>query len=451
MPLSCRAALLYRAAVCCALLLCLTASIAQAHAYVIETDPKTNGTVQSGPRTVSVTFDEPITLESRAPLVVTAAGGAPYPCTKPAHLDPDDETTVDCDLAAPLPRGAYTVAWRVTSADTHVVHGVFSFGVGVAVNGPSGETTSIYDPSGALAATLRWLVYLGAALLFGGVIFTVVVLRRGAYAREADAAATLMRARARALARAGLVLAIAGSLLALCVQCAAATGTEPWQALSSAGGVITGSVWGQAWLARMIALVLAAMIVATPLGAGAVTMLPAAAVLATFSVSGHAVGSGRLADAWLPVAADFVHLVAVSLWIGGLVIFASATTAARAVLTGNGWTPFLQTMIARFSTLALGSVAAIIVTGTYAGVLHIPSLAALWGSLYGRIVVAKAALLLPLVVLGYRNLREGRGLRAPLRFERVVVAETAIIIVILALSAVLTGSAPPPPTVSLSS
>src|SRR6185312_7102376 len=107
--------------------------------------------------------------------------------------------------------------------------------------------------------------------------------------------------------------------------------------------------------------------------------------------------------------------------------------------------PRTRESIAKFSSLAIGSVAAIAVTGTYASILHVASLQALGGSLYGRIVLAKIALLLGLISFGYRHFRQGRREAARWSFGVTIVWETAVVVVVIGLSAVLTGLAPPFP------
>ena len=75
----------------------------------------------------------------------------------------------------PLARGAYTVRWRVVSADSHVVSGVFTFGVrmrappATAAFGASGPTTREH--------IVRWLYFLALALVGGGLGFRLLILR----------------------------------------------------------------------------------------------------------------------------------------------------------------------------------------------------------------------------------------------------------------------------------
>ena len=97
-------------------------------------------------------------------------------------------TRVICTPASPLARGAYNVFWLVTSKDTHVVHGAFAFGVGVAVGRIPATPDYPYDPSGLPANVFRWLSLLGAALIVGALTFETFVLRAGAFPEEAGPA-----------------------------------------------------------------------------------------------------------------------------------------------------------------------------------------------------------------------------------------------------------------------
>jgi copper transport protein len=402
-----------RGAFVCLVLIFSCAAQAQAHAYVVASSPAANGTIAASPREVSVSFDEPVTIESSRALVVTGEDGRTHPCAAGARIDPDDETLVVCKLSDTLPRGAYVVSWRVTSADTHVVHGVFSFGVGVAVNGPSGEVPSIYDPSGALATVLRWLVLAGIIAVAGASVFEMFV-----------APGPL----APALRTWGILTALAAGLLALDVQAAAASGTDLVRALPDLPRIVAGSTWGIAWLVRTFALV---SIGAFGRTRAAFSLVLAGVALLTISISGHAVANGLTSQTILPLVADWIHLAAAAIWAGGLMMFVGG--------------PRTRESIARFSSLAIGSVAAIAVTGTYASILHVASLQALGGSLYGRIVLAKIALLLVLISFGYRHFRHGRREAARWSFGVTIVWETAVVVVVIGLSAVLTGLAPPFP------
>ena len=187
----------------------------------------------------------------------------------------------------------------------------------------------------------------------------------------------------------------------------------------------------------------------------------------------------------LAVTITAIHVAAMTLWIGGLV----------ALLTGllqpGARASDLATALPRFSSLALGSVVALVLTGVVQGVREVGSPTALFATPYGWVLVAKVALLF--VVLGaagisrvwvQQHLGAARPRRSPRRvtahafaahsgtgtdteyeevdeavdaraaaqaeaavadvrpFRRSVLLEAGLLAVVLALSAVLTGTAP---------
>jgi copper transport protein len=83
--------------------------------------------------------------------------------------------------------------------------------------------------------------------------------------------------------------------------------------------------------------------------------------------------------------------------------------------------------------------------GVVRAVLEIDTVSGLWDTTYGRLVLAKAALLLPLLALGARNHRAVAALRrgaAEHGFGRRMAAELAVLVVVLGVTAVLTGEPP---------
>ena len=72
----------------------------------------------------------------------------------------------------------------------------------------------------------------------------------------------------------------------------------------------------------------------------------------------------------LAVVSDVVHLLSVSLWLGGLVMLAAVVLPRR--LPDE-----LAVVVPRFSRLAFGAVIAILITGTFQGWREVRSKAAL--------------------------------------------------------------------------
>ena len=119
-----RAALL--AGLACAWLV-LACAPALAHANLVEASPPRQGEVSKPPERVELRFSEPVDAEFD-PVVVRGADGARVDAHD-ARVDPEDARVVLADLER-VTKGSYTVKWRVTSIDGHVIEGTYEFAVG---------------------------------------------------------------------------------------------------------------------------------------------------------------------------------------------------------------------------------------------------------------------------------------------------------------------------------
>lgn len=187
-------------------------------------------------------------------------------------------------------------------------------------------------------------------------------------------------------------------------------------------------------------------------GAGAA----AAGVLFTYARGGHpAAGSNPS----LSMSLDAIHLAAVALWVGGLLVLAVRLLPAPP--------PDCAAVLQRWSTVATASVAVLIVTGTIGAARELRSFSALLDTEYGRWILAKSLVLgamLALANLGRSRVRRyvaaaplrvpaGASLGAALakprshaevsRLRRSVAGELALAAVVLVLTAFLTATSPP--------
>lgn len=142
-------------------------------------------------------------------------------------------------------------------------------------------------------------------------------------------------------------------------------------------------------------------------------MVPGAALLLTLSLQSHALATGQL----LPVVADWAHLLAAAPWVGGVFGFALVAWPTVRGARGGPAPALLIEIVPRFSRLAASSLLLLTATGVYSALLHLPSWAALAGTAYGRALLVKLALLVPVLALGFYHLRQG-GRRPPGRLIR---------------------------------
>jgi copper resistance protein D len=147
----------------------------------------------------------------------------------------------------------------------------------------------------------------------------------------------------------------------------------------------------------------------------------------TPAVTGHA---GTSADHQLAVVTVALHVAAAALWVGGLGgVLVVAAPRPR----------LLEAVLPRFSTLAGGCLACVVVSGVLNAVLRVSTPAALISTGYGWLVLAKSACVVALAGLGYLARRRLAARRLPvLRWAGI---EVALMAVTLGLAAALTQTA----------
>ena len=200
------------------------------------------------------------------------------------------------------------------------------------------------------------------------------------------------------------VLALS-SVIGLIQRAAEMSGRPHGEVLSILHTVLFNSHYGQAWLVRVFALVM--LWVGWLLGkrkldsrAVPIFMLVGAVLIAlTRSASGHGADAGDLS---LPELMDWLHLLAASLWSGGMVAF-TAVIFPTWFRYGEQHVKLIADMARRFSGLAGIALAAVLLSGLYNSWIEVRTLSALWTTSYGNILSIKLLLVLVLVILGASN------------------------------------------------
>jgi putative copper resistance protein D len=150
------------------------------------------------------------------------------------------------------------------------------------------------------------------------------------------------------------------------------------------------------------------------------------------ALTGHSAGSASHEDA---VNSLGVHLIGVTVWVGGLL-----AVAIMRPLIGED----LEATVGRYSVLAGWAYAAVAVTGLQQAVIRLGSFSGI-SSAYGAMIMAKTAIIIALGILGWQQRRRvmatiGNGGNA---FSRLVLLELALMAAAMGLGAVL-GRTPPP-------
>jgi copper transport protein len=414
---------------------------AHAHATLEESTPARGATLDAAPREIAMRFSEPVEVAFGAIQVYDAAGervrsgGAFHP--------PGQENAVAARLAAGLGDGSYTVTYRVISADSHPISGGFTFSVGEG-SGASKTVDELLAGSGAgpitttALAAARAVQYAATAIALGGLLFLVFCWP------PTIRAPAVFVGRLRALLRLAAAAGVASAATGIALQGAIAAGTSLWDALD--GNTLDGVLatrFGTWW-----AVGLGAWVAAGLLGTRRAALAPLAVVALVPAFSGHAGTESPLAF-W--VGLNFVHVVAVSAWIGGVAVLAGALRSATAALEGAERTRLLTAVVGRFSTLAGALVAIVLLTGVIQSLAAIDSLDQLPATAYGRAVLIKLVLFLALLSAGYVNRnrilpRLHRADGAPgatgALLRRVLRTELAVGILVLAVTGALAGYQP---------
>lgn len=386
----------------------------EAHAKLVRSQPAAGALLDAAPSELILEFSEEldpsfssVQLQGSANQVVN---------TGPGLIDPAAPYILRLALGD-LPKDSYTAVWKVrSSVDGHITEGSVPFGVGVAVTAtalipPPGAPDPATVPPSPPNAITRWLNLLMAAVALGGLPFALLVWRpawRAAQQQGADctlADVTMVQA-LRRLIRIGGALFLLANLMFLVVQAAIAADVPVAQAIGAPIVQLLSGRSGIIWLARTaLMLVLGALAGwLPPPGQGAtwrwwVALALAGAILLTFSLNSHSAALQQ--GATLALALDWLHLAAMTAWLGGLIPLVIAIRAARR--TPERALP-LTTLIPRFSRLAAGCIALLIVSGIYAYILHINRLDLLTATTYGRALTIKLGLFAVLLLLGGLNL-----------------------------------------------
>jgi copper transport protein len=398
--------------------LILMGGAAAAHANYVKSNPASDAQLTKPPTEVRVTFSE--TPDARgSDLAVLDTSGKRLD-NRDVTLVTDEANTLRVTLGA-IGDGGYLVSWTTVSAvDGHETKGAFAF----AVNAPLPQFTKDFTPSAPPPTPLeiagRALSYAGMALLTGLAFFTMFIR---VPTDEAEAR------RERRLVMIGAGALVIGSGLLLLNQGA----TIPQRLLLLLG------LRALAGLAAFGTIAVPTRLLPADARREAIAFFGLAAGLTATLVS-HAAASGDLRY----VALDYLHVIAISIWLGGVVAFSYvAMPSAR-----SDDPRALGRTIWRFSLTALVAVAVIITTGTLQSLDRLVLLEDLVETPYGIALLAKIVLLVGLLGLGALNLlvwgpRMRRGVAATAQFWRGVIGETTLFAGVLVAAAFLTAFAPP--------
>jgi copper transport protein len=404
---------------------------AAAHASVVKTHPTYRERLEASPGTVSVLFDQGVKAFPNSIVVQTAKGVVVSRTTRNA-ANPALIVTSLKQLA----RGAYTVRWHAMSSDGHVVSGVWTFGVGVAAPPP----TDAYGASGPTLTEhfVRWAYFLGLALVIGGLGFRLLIVR-GPLPPPAES-------RFFKTVGLGIVVVLEVGIVAFLLRAEDALQLPFGRLLyGDLSPVASGTRFGTAFIAMTLGFALVSALIYLAWLTEKRALLWAAFAIALVFASGLSLSGHSAVDAgssWKSELADWVHLSAASLWLGGLVQLTLVIWPAAPELRRQAFLRF-----ARFAPVLI---AVLVAAGVYLSILRLAHVSDLWTQSYGRVLLIKLSLVCIALAWGglhhlvARPLVERGDGRIAGILPRSLLGEATVGMAVLLVAAILVDSKPPP-------
>lgn len=411
-----------------------------AHANLTSANPQPNAILDKAPAEIRLGFTEPLEKDFSRILLRDKDGNIIE--TPPSQVDANDHTQLVL-VPGNLPDGLYTVSWRVLSAtDGHATQGSYAIIVGAATGG-FGTTTNAEAIIPADGSIIRWFNLISLALAVGGLGFWMFVWTPAVPEKQA----TVERRMTLLIWIGWVLVGISGALL-LVLQYSIATGYPLLGGIDgdSLNSLVTDTRFGQLWLTRM----------ALWAGLGGalwfangdrwfqwVALMLGGAILAINSLFSHA---SATFDANVAMLADWLHLLAMALWVGGLAQFANVIAPVRKEMQSSA--PVLSRLVGHFTNFARVSIAALTITGLYSAWLQVGTVDGLLNTGYGQALLIKVLLVIPVIAIAAVNmvythsrLESGEEIWGG-RLRGLVGVEIAITLGMLLMVGMMTSTAP---------
>jgi copper transport protein len=415
------------------LALCLTLlfpAIASAHAILLRSDPAKDSVLSIAPKQVRMWYSEALNPAFSTAVVVN--GENKRVDNRDAHVSSSDQTEMDVTLQPNLPPAVYIVIWRTDSAaDGHILRGSFIFSVanadgtvptlapganpGANVLG-GGNLTGLYtgqlDGPTLFNLIMITLVELGAIFWMGAQLWInfVLTISAEAHNEERNTNERVQRRFERYFSLPTLIVLFLANIGVLIGQALNLSGGDLASAISPTllVGLATSGRFGIYWMMREVVILLAIilalyMILQQQRSRISRTVLPianlvlASALLIAITMSGHAAAVNPNIVSYA-IVIDWLHLLAASLWVGGMMYIATNYLPVLRRLHMTQQARSLVTVLPYFSPLAIAGVLIMAVTGPFNAAFHLTSWQQFLSTAYGRALLIKVALIGGLLV-----------------------------------------------------
>ncbi|MBV9708297.1 MAG: copper resistance protein CopC [Chloroflexi bacterium] len=402
----------------------------EAHAILLRSNPPKDAILNAAPDQVQMWFSEDLNPTFSTAVVVNASNQRVD--AGDAHVAAGDTKEMDLHLRPNLPPAVYIVIWRTQSADDgHVLRGSFIFstdGTAPKLSGAlpgqdalGGGGTSAGSSSGQLdgptlfTLIMTTLVDLGVVFWVGAQLWSTFVLQlmETNDSEQYELYQRVEQRFERLFSLPTLLLILLANVGVLLGQSLSITGNRFDQLFNPTllVGLATNGRFGTYWLMREIVVLLAILLSAYMLYARRrerhtslidmlfpwVNLILGLALLIAVTLSGHAaaVSANILVYA---VLSDWLHLLAASLWIGGMFYVALIYLPILKQRSALEQTRSLLDVLPRYSPLAIVGVVIMAITGPFNATVHMYSWQQLLTTAYGRTLDIKVLLIGALLI-----------------------------------------------------
>jgi copper transport protein len=421
-----------------AVLTLLLAPPAEAHTELEKSTPANGATLKKLPVQATLVFSEEVSARD----LTVKAGDRVLPVRQVRSQ------VLGVDLRSVKAAKDVRLTWKlVGSADGHGSSGVLELHVDRAASAgsatpkeeapPEDEATALPEEPreiGWLAASSRVLGYLALAVFIGGLLFVSVLWPAGAHERRTQVVLGI-----------AVVSGIVAAVNAMVVVLWRASGTLTLrQALTEDFGRVDAAtilLWLLAAVV-VVALVQGGERVVSGLAWRVGALFVAAGLVRTAGMNAHATQTEE--PAW-GIVAGFLHLSAVSAWVGGLTVLSLCLLPRRRLAE-------LEEVVPKFSKVAAVSVLTIVVSGAILLWQIVASVDGFWATHYSRVLMVKLALFALVMLAAMKSKHwvdrrlaravESRRRTATRSFAVSVAAETLLVVSVLGAVGVLVTSSP---------
>ncbi len=407
-------------------------SLASAHAYIIKSTPAENQVFKNSPQRIQIQFDESVQSAFHSLQVLDELGNRVD--LRNGNINKENHSILEGSLKPNLPDGNYHIVWKVISSDGHSVNGVIPFSVGKVDSKSTISSKPTQSLSNANVMGTYWIEYISLLLFVGLLFFSLFVYKIDKNNRTVAFKNTK-----------GLLLffyfgILFSVLISLFVETKNYT-NGTWPSVFHKNllmETINNTKFGSVWVIQLLLLIVLAnslyMAYRKEQKNSFYWWLSAFFIGIFLLLAKAFIGHASMQNDRLPILFDFIHLLAVSIWLGGLI---GISYLLPKIKKEEGNTENYWKTVQRYSISATISVALLLATGIYASLKYIPNYYSLLHTTYGKVLCGKIILFLVMLVLGLIHLIKGK--RSKNRLGKSVWFELSIGIIVLALSSILTN------------